>query len=320
MGRAVTVVGAGVNGLTCGVVLQEAGFEVTLVAELLPPHTTSDLSAAIWYPYKALPVESVRRWSEISFHHFSKLSLDPTSGVSMTWGEKWFHRPMGDPWWKPFNPSFSRPGSSHSGIRSTYRFQVPIIDMSHYLPHFLLPRFLSLGGRIIQKKLEKAVDETNSAFALVNCTGLGAKELVGDLECFPIRGQVLKFPKANITEFLMDTDHPLGMVYVIPRINDCIVGGSSDKNNNNAQASPKESEEIHFRASQILPSLRSLTPQTSWAGLRPGRTSVRLEVEANSPLPMIHNYGHGGSGVTTSWGCAEDVLALLKQLSPRRNA
>jgi D-amino-acid oxidase len=29
--------------------------------------------------------------------------------------------------------------------------------------------------------------------------------------------------------------------------------------------------------------------------------------------PRVHNYGHGGSGVTLSWGCAEDTLALVRQ-------
>jgi D-amino-acid oxidase len=49
-------------------------------------------------------------------------------------------------------------------------------------------------------------------------------------------------------------------------------------------------------------------------GLRPGRPEVRLDVE--HPVPgctVIHNYGHGGSGFTLAWGCAEEVLRLARE-------
>lgn len=48
------------------------------------------------------------------------------------------------------------------------------------------------------------------------------------------------------------------------------------------------------------------------AGLRPARPEVRLEAEpATATRPrVIHDYGHGGSGITLSWGCADDVADL----------
>ena len=45
-------------------------------------------------------------------------------------------------------------------------------------------------------------------------------------------------------------------------------------------------------------------------GLRPGRMEVRLEREEKNGKYLIHNYGHGGSGVTLSWGCADEVVEL----------
>jgi D-amino-acid oxidase len=44
------------------------------------------------------------------------------------------------------------------------------------------------------------------------------------------------------------------------------------------------------------------------AGLRPARPTVRLErgVLADG-TPVIHDYGHGGSGITLAWGCADEV-------------
>jgi D-amino-acid oxidase len=48
-------------------------------------------------------------------------------------------------------------------------------------------------------------------------------------------------------------------------------------------------------------------------GLRPGRPEVRLKREnLGNGAPCIHNYGHGGSGVTLSWGCAEEVMELVR--------
>ena len=49
-------------------------------------------------------------------------------------------------------------------------------------------------------------------------------------------------------------------------------------------------------------------------GLRPGRPEIRLERETlPDGVPCVHNYGHGGSGVTLSWGCAEETLRLVRQ-------
>ena len=46
-------------------------------------------------------------------------------------------------------------------------------------------------------------------------------------------------------------------------------------------------------------------------GLRPCRAVVRLELEEIGEQRVIHNYGHGGAGVTLSWGCAEEVVRLI---------
>ena len=55
-----------------------------------------------------------------------------------------------------------------------------------------------------------------------------------------------------------------------------------------------------------------------WVGLRPGRQTVRLETElrrhAGRSLRIVHNYGHGGAGITLHWGCAAEAVRLVQQL------
>ena len=68
-----------------------------------------------------------------------------------------------------------------------------------------------------------------------------------------------------------------------------------------------------------MPSLRDAEVISDWAGLRPYRESLRIELEqvslkgGSQRLPMVHNYGHGGSSLTLGWGKAGDAIALVKQ-------
>lgn len=70
---------------------------------------------------------------------------------------------------------------------------------------------------------------------------------------------------------------------------------------------------------RILPSLRNAEIVSDWAGLRPYREPLRIELEqvslkgSSQRLPVVHNYGHGGSGLTLAWGTAGDAIALVKE-------
>ena len=64
------------------------------------------------------------------------------------------------------------------------------------------------------------------------------------------------------------------------------------------------------KCASIIPELKDAEIIEDLVGLRPGRTEVRLEKEERDGVDLIHNYGHGGSGVTLSWGCADEVVEL----------
>ncbi len=305
MARRALVLGSGVIGLTTAVVLAEAGWKVNVWAREFPPDTTSDLAPALWYPHKLEPLEATRRWALASLSEFQRLAETPdVTGVRLVPGHKYFHRPMGPPWWASHVDSFRLLGSSQvpEGCRAGYAFTLPVADMSRYLP-YLQARLRLAGGRWEKKFLTSFEETQGVADVVLNCTGLGAREL-GDGTVFPIRGQVLRVPKLAKEEILLDDDNPEGMIYVIPRFDQAIVGGSTKPHDENLQPDESESNAIRQRASHYFPGLEAGSAQV---GLRPGRPVVRLEKEGR----LVHCYGHGGSGVSLSWGSAREAAGLI---------
>ena len=145
---------------------------------------------------------------------------------------------------------------------------------------------------------------------LVNCTGVGAKTLVPDPEVEPHRGQVVIVPKMPHDYAMVCDDPPL--MYAIPRANDCVFGGTNDQSEDR-KPDPAQTASIIAECSRVL----EIEPPKILAervGLRPFRhAGVCLRAEQLlDGRRVIHNYGHGGSGFTLSWGCARAVLALAR--------
>ncbi|MBN1207777.1 MAG: FAD-binding oxidoreductase [Myxococcaceae bacterium] len=308
----VLVLGCGVSGLSCGIRLLEAGHAVELRARELPPHTTSDVAAAVWYPYRAFPQERVTGWARRTFDVLCELAAHPEAGIQVVRGVELFTEPPPEPWWAPCVPGLRAataeelmPGYSHG-----YSFEAPIIEMPRYLP-FLMARFRELGGRILQREVRSLDEAWGEAAVVINCTGLGARALVGDDSLFPIRGEVLRVAPPPVEGFLFDESEERGIAYVIPRSTDCILGGTAEDGNASLVPDPAKAEAILARCRRILPRGAHFQVLEHKVGLRPGRPTVRLEEERREGHRVIHNYGHGGAGITLSWGCAEEATALV---------
>lgn len=312
----VVILGCGVSGLSCGVRLLEAGYSVEIWARELPPHTTSDIAAAIWYPYRAFPQERVTVWAGRTLEVLRDLARQPGTGVRCVLGLELLREVSPDPWWKPCVKDLRRAtaGELRPGYADGYVFEAPIIDMPRYLP-FLGERFRQLGGRVLQREV-RAVEEAEAVAPLVvNCTGLGSRALLGDTSLFPIRGEVLRVALPPEERFLLDEDEARGMTYLVPRFDDCILGGTAEEGNASLEPDPAQAEAMLARAARLLPEGTRLQVLQHLVGLRPGRPAVRLEREARGGGWLLHNYGHGGAGVTLSWGCAEEVVALAGQVA-----
>jgi len=304
-GATATVIGAGVSGLTSALLLAEAGARVRVLAAAPPARTVSAVAAAVWYPYRAYPEALVLGWSRRSREVFDGLSTDPTSGVILREGLERFRTPPPDPWWKDAVRAFRR--TPDGG----WAFEAPVIDMGRYLP-FLLARLGRLGVAPEIVPALRTLDGAPASDLLVNCAGLGARELAPDPTLLPIRGQVVRATNPGLTRFLIQDDHPTGMAYVIPRLDDLVLGGTADEGATSLDPDPATTAAILRRCADLEPAVASARVLEVKVGLRPGRPSIRLEAERRASRTIIHNYGHGGAGVTVSWGCAEAVVALCK--------
>jgi D-amino-acid oxidase len=286
-----------VVGLTTAVCLRERGVEADVVAREGPEDTTSAVAAAVWYPYLAFPVERVTAWSAVSYGELARLAGVAGSGVRMCVGTDLALPGAPDPWWRDAVPDLERTSAG-------WRFLTPALDMSVHLP-WLVERLRALCGSVALQTV-RALDELE-ADAVVNCAGLGARELAGDRSLTAVRGQVLRVSAPEIEEWLIDDRDPGAPTYVIPRERDVVLGGTADEGVEDLLPDPETTAAIRARCARHFPALRDAPAVGVAVGLRPARPEVRLEAEGR----VVHCYGHGGAGVTLAWGCAVEVATLL---------
>jgi D-amino-acid oxidase len=311
--KQVTIIGAGVMGLSCGVRLLEAGWQVQIMARELPQETVSAVAAAIWYPYKAYPEDKVLAWGEVGYREFTRLAQsEPRAGVRLLPVQEFLPEPSPDPWWHTAVDDFHHlhPASLPPGYQDGYGFTAPVIDMSIYLA-YLQNWYEQLGGQLTQQTVQNLADWQQGQ-PLINCTGLGAGELVGDTAVFPIRGQiVLVQTPTPLPSALMDDHGHYRICYIIPRVHDVVLGGVAEAGNWDTAVDETTAADIIRKAQSLQPALADMQIIRHKVGLRPGRPTIRLEREETAAGVIIHNYGHGGAGVSLSWGCATAVVDLL---------
>ena len=312
--RKVTVLGAGVSGLTCALSFLRAGHKVTIRARATHPHITSSVAAAIWFPYEAFPKERVVGWALRSYEIFRELSQKPVrSGVRMADSLQVCDRPFERPDWAPRVDGYREVAAPllPSGFADGYVVTIPIIQTPIYLP-YLMEQVRTHGAEIlVDDGGISSFSEITDSEVLINCTGLGARELCKDAEVYPIKGQVVRIANPGISSAVCDDDSPAAIGYVIPRDDDCILGGTAVKGDWSTEADESETQKILEKCALLDPAVRNPDVLEVKCGLRPGRPTVRLEKEIlGNGQCVIHNYGHGGAGYTLSWGCAEEVLQL----------
>ncbi|GAA4612759.1 FAD-dependent oxidoreductase [Saccharopolyspora hordei] len=308
------VIGAGVQGLTCGVVLAEAGWDVRVRTADRPRETTSAAAGAMWGPAQLRPADRVLYWVTRAHAEFLALARDESSGVHLATGRMAARFDLGEavPTEARLIPDLRRctPEELPEGFVSGYRGTLPLIDMPRYLDH-LVARFLDAGGDLQRSPVQTLADAAAEASTVVNCTGVGARELVGDPGVQPVRGQGVVVRNPGIDEYFMELTDSADFAAYMPHGDHVVLGGIAEGQEWKLDVRPEVSAGIRRRCAAIEPRLAEAEVLDEKVGLRPWRESVRLEVERYEGARIIHNYGHGGSGVALSWGCAFEVADLV---------
>ena len=305
------VIGGGVNGLSTGICLLEDGWEVTICSEEFSPNTTSDVAAALWYPFLSAPLEKTNVWGSRTYDILKLLAAEKNAGIEMTQTFEYFRTAQSDPAWMTTVDNFERITANLPSVYvECFSFTTSIIEMPIYLK-WLMERYEALGGKLEKKKIDNFSNISSDYSIIVNCTGLNSGELCNDSEVYPVRGQIIRV-KPLLNQMHLDQQIPT-LAYIVPRSNDMILGGVAQEGNWNLEPTEEDRNFILEKCSKIIPDLKNAEIIEDMVGLRPGRTEVRLEKEQISDKTIIHNYGHGGSGVTLSWGCAEEVVELANE-------
>jgi D-amino-acid oxidase len=306
----ITVLGAGVSGLTTGIRLLEEGWNVKIMTENMSPNTVSDTAAAWWYPFLAEPIKKTNRWSAETFNELLRLkNVEGVDCITLRKGREYLEEKCDPPGWSFEIPYFRILEKEEilEGYTFGWEMEAPVIEMNLYMP-WLLSRFEDLGG-IFELKKFNSIKEVPGEF-IVNCTGIGARIVSEDEAVIPVRGQVIYIEQDP--GFGRFDQQPETLTYTIPRRDVTVLGGTAQKGDWDSNIREKDTEYILSKCEALWPELDRTKIVGHAVGLRPSRYEVRLEQENIDSRTIIHNYGHGGAGVTLSWGCADEVVRLLK--------
>jgi len=310
----VLVIGAGVSGLTTAICLAEAGLAVVVRAEEPPERTTSAVAGALWTPHLVEEGARVVAWAASTLGELEGLAADPATGVRMVGGIQAAHAPLARPDWAGTVTGFRacRDGELPAGYRSGWWFTAPLVEMGVYLG-YLARRLAAAGGVIEIAAVGSLADAAGAARAVVNCAGVGAHWLVPDPLVTPVRGQVVIVRNPGITEFFADVGGTSSeSLYFLPHPATVVLGGTEEHGSWELRPDPGTARRILDRCAEVEPRLRDAEVIAHRVGLRPARPRIRIEPQR---LPggtlLCHNYGHGGAGITLSWGCARDTASMI---------
>jgi len=314
----VFVLGAGVCGLTSAICLAEAGLTVAVQAAEPPLDTTSVVAGALWGTHLVGADERVPGWAAQTRAMLTELGHP--AGARVAAGLMAVKVPHDTPPEAAEGADLSEfepcpPAGLPPGYVSGWRVTAPLVSMPVFLG-YLRDRLAAAGGQVLAPRafatLTEAVQHTDAP-VLVNCPGAGARTLVPDPSVTPVRGQVVIVDNPGLDDFFVGNGaDPDDLTYLFPHGDTVVLGGTQEHGNESREPDPATAARIIAACTAVEPRLAGATVRRHRVGLRPARPQVRLETETLDGRRVVHNYGHGGAGVSLSWGCALDVTKQVQ--------
>lgn len=310
---AVTVVGAGVIGLSTGIRLAEHGHSVRSVTVDEPTATSSMAATGMVGLAFAQLMDRVPGWERATVAEMDTIrSTGVDAGVRiercLLGSRSSDARPPGIDGWPGYRSA--GPDELPAGFPYGFWLDMTVVDMTHYLP-YLADRYRAAGGTIEIGRVESLDDLAGDV--VVNCAGIGARALTGDDTLTGQWGMHTVVANPGIDCCFMEG--PPGQaewVAWMPHGDKVLIGGIIDDDADHPTPDIATGTRLHTAAGHVEPRLADAAVLGHTSGIRPARPAVRVEEESRPSGPrLIHNYGHGGLGVTLSWGCADNVTALL---------
>uniref|UniRef100_A0A2K5TYP1 D-aspartate oxidase n=1 Tax=Macaca fascicularis TaxID=9541 RepID=A0A2K5TYP1_MACFA len=322
----IAVVGAGVVGLSTAVCISKLvpQCSVTIISDKFTPDTTSDVAAGMLIPhtYPDTPIHTQKQWFRETFNHLFAIANSAEAGdagVHLVSGWQIFQSTPTEelPFWADVVLGFRRMTEAELKKFPQYVFGQAFTTLKcecpAYLP-WLEKRIKGSEGWMLTRRIDDLWELYPSFDIVVNCSGLGSRQLAGDAKIFPVRGQVLQVQAPWVEHFIRDGS---GLTYIYPGTSHVTLGGTRQKGDWNLSPDAENSREILSRCCALEPSLHGACDIREKVGLRPYRPGVRLQTELlardGRRLPVVHHYGHGSGGISVHWGTALEAARLVSE-------
>lgn len=323
------VVGAGVIGVTTATELQNRyrNAKIDILADKFYEDTTSYVAAGIFRPgsdFSGPTDEITQKWIDNSYTYWDairKTRDGAKAGVVEISGyifSEQFPEIVRNSFLEKVCPVY-RPATKEElrlcpGQWNYGSFITTIVTQSSLYIPWAVERFLSKGGKLVEEKINSLENLGLKYDVVVNCSGLGAKFLCNDRHVSPIRGQVIKVKAPWIkTFFYADYD-----TYIIPGVDSITLGGCRQFDSWDLNVNKYDYLRIKEQCEALVPSLKGAEFIGNKVGLRPYRSTVRVEKERKNingkVVKIVHNYGHGGYGVTTAPGTSLYACDLVQEI------
>jgi D-amino-acid oxidase len=308
----VVVVGAGIVGLSAAVSLAEAGHRVRVWTADDPTTTASAHAGGVWKPTYQAPLAGSLARAACSLDHYRRLATDPATGVRMVDAVTVGEIPDRDalPPQLRLLPDLHVPTTLPPGFDRGLGHRSPVVDLPRHIG-WMRDRLGVLGATVEIRRIEALDEALAEAPVVVLAAGLGARELAEDPTVRPLFSQYVVTENPGVHRVVAEISDVRRWISIIPHLDRVHLGGVRVPGRTDPTPDREEARETLRRCREAEPALQDAAVLRVDTGVLPARPTTRVEVEQRDRGLVVHDYGHGGSGLSLCWGTAHEVVRLV---------